>query len=405
MIEDVAGRIETRRKSYFAAVFTILPFWAVDLALPGSSPWACLTIRAAWASIFLVAALIAGRVPERTLDRMAYGGAVVTTASMCGLVALTGGAFSAYVFALPLLPVLTAVMEPWGEGPAWVSGLCSAAGGAWIGISSGLPAGAVAAWFGGNLVATAWATFGFRESRRLRQVALDSGRLAAIGRLAAGVAHEINNPLSFAMANVQFLREELPSGPDADEQREAADEALVGLQRIRGIVLDLRGFAREESGGQVVPAPPGDAIEEALRIASIQLKSRVRVASELADSLPAVPFPRGRLVQVLVNLLVNAGDALDGRTDGEVRLSGAVRRDRLVLAVEDNGPGVPRAHRKLLFQPFHTTKPLGKGMGLGLALSRDYAERVGGTLRYEDRPGGGARFVLELPLADGAAIA
>nr|WP_228531045.1 MULTISPECIES: ATP-binding protein [Myxococcaceae] len=235
----------------------------------------------------------------------------------------------------------------------------------------------------------------------------ESERLAVVGRLAAGVAHEVNNPLAFVTANLHCLQRDLgPKGLalPADEQREVLAEMGVGLERIRLIVSDLRTFARE---GEEEPAGCDVArvVEEALRIASVRLRRVAQVDCALAAPLPPAAIAPGRLSQVLVNLLMNAADALEGaRAPARVWVSARVLPTGGVeLCVEDNGPGLPPAALERLFEPFFTTKAPGRGTGLGLALSREYVERYGGSLHAENRAEGGARFTLLLPRAAAAA--
>jgi C4-dicarboxylate-specific signal transduction histidine kinase len=232
---------------------------------------------------------------------------------------------------------------------------------------------------------------------RSRRSAVEAAGLAAVARLSATVAHEIGNPLAAAMANVEFLRDSLPAAPDAPQARAAVADTLAALERIRWFVADLAAFT--ESDAVPLPSSPAEAIDDALRIVAHRLvPGSIRLIREVPAELSEVRIPRGRLVQILGQLLANAADALGGRKDGWIRISAVPRGDRLAIAVEDNGPGVPPSLRGRLFRPFATTKPPGPGMGLGLALARSFVERLGGTLRYEDRPGGGARFLLEVPV-------
>jgi len=142
-----------------------------------------------------------------------------------------------------------------------------------------------------------------------------------------------------------------------------------------------------------------DVVSDAARIASLRLRYVARLEVEVPAQLPPVRAVRRRLAQVLLNLLVNAGDALEehGRSGSTVRVTGRREGARVVLLVEDNGPGFPPEVLSRLFEPFFTTKGPEKGTGLGLALSRELVEQFGGTLVAANRPEGGARLRLELP--------
>jgi len=243
------------------------------------------------------------------------------------------------------------------------------------------------------------------ESERLRLRAererAEVERLVLVGQLASGVAHEVNNPLAFVKSNLHYLERELldAEGPaDKAELRELLDETRQGVMRIQQIVTDLRRFARE-GPASTEQGSAAEAIEEARRLASVRLRSLGEVVVDVTPRLPEVRLGQRHLVQVLVNLLLNAADAVEEavpprRARIEVRarrVEGGVR-----VEVEDNGTGIPPEALPRLFEPFFTTKPPGKGTGLGLALCHEYVCRAGGTLTAENRPEGGARFVLTL---------
>jgi two-component system, NtrC family, sensor kinase len=229
------------------------------------------------------------------------------------------------------------------------------------------------------------------ERRRAR-----AERLALVGRLAAGVAHEINNPLSFVKSNVQFLQRE----PSAEERADALRESLEGIERIAQIVGDLRSLARDAPEDER-PFPPASALEEAWRLASVRLRS-VRVQRDEAGDLPPVRGSRRLLVQALVNLLANAAEAAEGMPDPGrrwVALRAAPERGGVAITVEDGGPGLSEEALRHLFEPFFSTKGT-RGTGLGLALVREHAARCGGTVEGANRPGAGAAFTLWLPRAE-----
>ncbi|MFZ5442921.1 MAG: sensor histidine kinase [Myxococcota bacterium] len=235
--------------------------------------------------------------------------------------------------------------------------------------------------------------------RKALAAQLQTERLAVLGTLAAGVAHELNNPLAYVTANLKQLEREPPD--DAAERAEIWAETRAGLERIAAIVRDLKGISRASPRG--VDALELDALlRQTARLTSLRSRGRVKLEVELEQDLPACTADEQRLAQVLLNLAVNACDALEehARPDPLIRFSAQRAGERVRVVVEDNGPGVDPEVKRRLFTPFFTTKPPGKGTGLGLVLSREYLEAFGGTLRCEDSPLGGARFVVELAVAE-----
>ncbi len=224
-------------------------------------------------------------------------------------------------------------------------------------------------------------------------------RLAGIGQLAAGVAHEINNPLSYVRSNVHALVQEAPD----PESRQLFEDTLSGLARIAQIVADLGVFARDHSD-TAEQCDPGAVVEEAIRLATFRIQRRASVLRALEVSGgPPLFVPRRRLVQALVNLLVNAADAVEecpGHASDRpptIRISARHRDGAVHFEVEDNGPGPSAAAREHLFEPFFTTKGP-RGTGLGLAISKENVERCGGTLELRHGREGGALFAIRIPV-------
>ncbi|MBI5545731.1 MAG: hypothetical protein HY901_17725 [Deltaproteobacteria bacterium] len=228
-------------------------------------------------------------------------------------------------------------------------------------------------------------------------------RLVMLGQLTAGVAHEINNPLAAVIANVGSARAQVQlAGPMDGEVAETFRDVEDGLARIRQIARDLKSLAREEALDEQGECRPSDAVTEAIRLSSFREPVSVRVENLVPVDCGWVEISRGRLVQILLNLLINSADALAecGAATGEVRIAAERVEPALVrLTIEDSGPGIPAEILPKLFDPFFTTKPPGKGTGLGLALCRQYVEGACGTIWAENSRHGGARFVLELPAA------
>jgi signal transduction histidine kinase len=223
-----------------------------------------------------------------------------------------------------------------------------------------------------------------------------SERLASVGRLAAGLAHEIGNPIAALMGLEDLL---LEGGLSSEEQRDFLLRMKKETERIHRILKDLLAFAR-----------PGDAVERdddaagsveaavhdtvALLLPHQALKD-VDMALDLHPELPNVALSRERLFQVVLNLVLNAADAVGA--GGHVRIAAERSELGVRLSVADDGPGIDPKVVGRLFEPFVTTKEVGKGTGLGLAVCRGLVESVGGSIAIDTSVTRGARFVVELP--------
>ncbi|WP_438016804.1 ATP-binding protein [Sorangium sp. So ce315] len=231
-----------------------------------------------------------------------------------------------------------------------------------------------------------------------------SERLASVGRLAAGLAHEVGNPIAAILGLQELL---LAGGLTPAEERDFVERMKRETERIHKILRDLLDFARPAAvaAGDAGEEPSGsvaDALEDVLSLVAPQREFRgIELERDVAPDVPPAPLSHGRLVQVLLNLLLNAADAVP-REGGRVRVRasrGAGGGAR--IEVEDNGPGIAEAVRETLFEPFITTKEVGEGTGLGLAVCRGLVEAAGGTIGVERGAEGGARFVVSLPAAGG----
>jgi signal transduction histidine kinase len=224
-----------------------------------------------------------------------------------------------------------------------------------------------------------------------------SERLASVGRLAAGLAHEVGNPIAALLGLEDLL---LEGGLEPSEQHDFLLRMRKETERINRILRDLLQFARPGEKQELTPAR-GDVAEAVADTAALiaPQKAMREVTLELAvpDGLPPVALGAEQLVQLVLNLLLNSVDALDG--GGRVRVAAERAADGVRLIVEDNGPGVAATVRERLFEPFVTTKEIGKGTGLGLAVCRGLVEAVGGSISLDAEFQGGARFVVELPAA------
>ena len=245
------------------------------------------------------------------------------------------------------------------------------------------------------------------DERALRDRLLMADRMAAVGTLASGVAHEINNPLACVTANLELLREELappaepapPTRMSPEEMLAALDDAREGAERVRLIVRDLRLFARGDAAERG-PVDLGAVLQAAERMAGNMVKARARVVQE-HEPLPPVDGNATRLCQVFVNILVNAAQAIAAGApeDNEVRVRAALDGDQVVVDVRDTGVGISADVRARIFNPFFSTRGIGGGVGLGLSVCHGIVSSFGGQISVDDAPGGRGTVVrVALPV-------
>lgn len=227
-------------------------------------------------------------------------------------------------------------------------------------------------------------------------------RLNSLGTMAAGVAHEINNPLSFILANLNVVAEalnEMPPAPGVDmaDLRDAVQEAIEGADRVRQIVLSMRPFARADEK-QRASCDVARIMQAALNLARNELRHRARVVTDFRP-VPSVWANEARLGQVFLNLLLNAAQAIpDGHAaDHEVRVSTHEEHGQVVVTVRDSGRGIAVDVLPRIFDPFFSTKAAGGGSGLGLFISQSIVQEYGGQLLAESTPGAGATFEVRFP--------
>jgi two-component system NtrC family sensor kinase len=245
------------------------------------------------------------------------------------------------------------------------------------------------------------------ERERLAALLLQNEKRVALGELVAGVAHEINNPLAAASALAQLLE----NHPAVEVQADAQTIHRM-LKRIERIVRSLRCFAASNDHPQREEVRVETILEEALHLVGPTLRQAwIRVEQDIATDLPTVRASAGQIEQVLVNLLVNAEQALRPKAAGERCLRIHARRDAshplqpapsilgwVVIEIEDTGVGIPPEIHGRLFDPFFTTKPVGEGTGLGLSICQGIVQAHGGSLTFQSRVGKGTIFTLALPV-------
>jgi two-component system sensor histidine kinase PhcS len=414
------ARIADEQRLLYAMSLTWVLFWSADVLSVLRPTWDTLALRLLWAALTLAASVSLPHVrPALRSLLLLIAGVLLPNLFLSLVLYRVGGSYSPLFNWMCLTPVVAILLGGgmWQGAMSILLMMLSVGAMMW---AESAPSERVLSWMSMMAVeavsiqltffyqrlllervrAAAEQKLAGQALRESNERALRAEQMAQLGQLAAGVAHEVRNPLAYVQANLRFLQEEArPMGTASDAEYAAAlQETMHGVERIHQIVKDLTALSRSEESLLVGQCDLGPVIDTSVRLASVRLKSLVRLAVEVPEAPRARAEPR-RLGQVLLNLLLNAADAIEEAKvlDGRVALRVLVGEDRVSLLVEDNGPGIQAEHLSRLFTSFFTTKAPGKGTGLGLALSRQYVESFGGTLRAENRSEGGARFIVELP--------
>ncbi|MBF5042034.1 response regulator [Aggregicoccus sp. 17bor-14] len=257
------------------------------------------------------------------------------------------------------------------------------------------------------------------DHERLQGSVRQSDRLISLGTLAAGIVHELNNPLTYVLANLEYLHRELPRATAEVQEAQRAGDALGarlqrltqvltetrdGAERMRQLVRDVRTFARPDEDAQR-SVDVRAALEATLKMASLHLRQRAQLERDYED-VPPVRGSEAKLGQLLLNLLVNAAQAIPPGNPLEHKVRVRLARapgERVVIEVQDTGCGIAPEHLPRLFQPFFTTKPAGQGTGLGLSICKSIVDELGGSLQVSSSVGQGTTFRVELPGLSAAA--
>jgi two-component system NtrC family sensor kinase len=249
----------------------------------------------------------------------------------------------------------------------------------------------------------------YTELKNAEVQLVQSEKMASLGRLVAGVAHEINNPVSFIAANVAPLRRRLAeaaegAGPELTSLvREAEDIVQVmarGAERTAAIVKDLRSFSRLQEATRK-RADLHEGVEVSLRLLEPRWRGRITLHRDYGV-LPLVECDPGQMNQVFMNVLANACEAITGT--GNIWVSTRPEGDTVSVTIRDDGPGIAPEAVGHIFDPFFSTKDVGRGTGLGLAISHGVVAAHGGRIEVETVPGAGASFRIVLPVALAASL-
>jgi PAS domain S-box-containing protein len=238
------------------------------------------------------------------------------------------------------------------------------------------------------------------EDRQLRDQLALADRMASIGTVAAGVAHEINNPLAYMQMSLELASKEVKALHDVATLSQCVRTALEGTIRVRGIVRNLRTLSRAEEDALVAVDLPA-LLDSTLVLASSALPAKARIVRRYGP-VPAALATHGRLGQVFLNLLLNAADSIpdDTQEQHEMRLTTSTDSEgRAVVLVSDTGVGIPSDLAARVFEPFFTTKAVGKGTGLGLSICHRIVRGFGGEIAFTSAPGAGTEFRVVLPPA------
>jgi two-component system, NtrC family, sensor kinase len=233
------------------------------------------------------------------------------------------------------------------------------------------------------------------EKRSLETNLIQSEKLAAVGQLAAGVAHEINNPLAAIIANAQILQREISQAdPDVMESLKLIETAGI---RASQVVSNLLGLAHKEKKYEFESFSLNETIEAALSLVKHEVNNRsIKVKLSLSNNMPEIIASKSHLQGVWINLIINSMDAIQ-RPDGEISITSAYVNKEFKVLVTDNGKGIPQTQLSRIFEPFYTTKSVGKGTGLGLSVCLRVIKEHMGNIQVESQPGQGTKFTVILP--------
>jgi signal transduction histidine kinase len=234
--------------------------------------------------------------------------------------------------------------------------------------------------------------------RRAQSQLVRSEKMASIGQLVAGIAHEINNPVNAIVNTVAPLAEHLDDVPGvaADEIREMIAVIQRGARRTKDIVQALHNYSRTDEE-RIVEFDLNRGLDDSLELLRHQLKNSIQVERKYGE-VGRIRGHAGQLNQVFMNLLTNAAQALAGTSGARIEVVTERRGGHVVIQVADNGPGIPEEILPRIFDPFFTTKEVGQGSGLGLSIVHGIVERHGGTIEVDSRLDAGTTFTVTLPI-------
>ncbi len=229
---------------------------------------------------------------------------------------------------------------------------------------------------------------------------IDAEKLASLGRMAAGIAHELNGPLTGIVTFAHLMRKRIP--PEDKQDAEALDVIIEQANKCSKIIKGLLGFARKGTS-EKIQISINDLLESSIAMVKNQAEfHNVQLVFNLAENLPSVTVDPNQIQQVFLNMLTNAVDAMNDV--GTIKITTRIVKDEtdpnkqfVEIEFADTGPGIPPEHMNKIFEPFFTTKPVGKGTGLGLPVSYGIIKKHGGDITVKSEVGKGATFLIRLP--------
>jgi two-component system NtrC family sensor kinase len=244
-----------------------------------------------------------------------------------------------------------------------------------------------------------------KDKEAMNQQVIETGKMASIGELAAGIAHEINNPVAIMVEEAGWIgdlleEEEFAHSTNLEEFQRALKQINTQGRRCKEITHKLLSFARK-TDSTIKDVQLNDIIMEIVNLSSQMAKyNKVTIETQLQETLPYITISPSEMQQVLLNLINNALDAME-KSGGTIQIStkiSEIEPGHIVIVIQDNGPGIPEANLSRVFDPFFTTKPVGKGTGLGLSICYGIINKMGGKIDVQSAPGQGARFRIWIPV-------
>ena len=242
-----------------------------------------------------------------------------------------------------------------------------------------------------------------REMEMMNQQVIETGKLATVGELAAGIAHEINNPVAIMVEEAGWIQdlleeEEFHAGENLDEFERALKQINTQGKRCKEITHKLLSFARK-TDSRIHNIVINEMIEDVVALSAQRAKySNVAFKINLAENLPEIMASASEMQQVFLNLINNALDAME-KKGGKIEITAQQKDDIIQISLEDNGPGIPKANLARIFDPFFTTKMVGKGTGLGLSICYGIINKMGGKIEVQSMPDHGTTFTISIPIA------
>ncbi len=241
-----------------------------------------------------------------------------------------------------------------------------------------------------------------REKEMMNKQIVETGKLASVGKLAAGIAHEINNPVAIMVEEAGWIKdlleeEEFHESENLDEFERALKQIKTQGRRCKEITHKLLSFARK-TDSRVQETQINDLVKELVALSEQRAKySKITIHTYLENSLPITYLAQSEMQQILLNLINNSVDAME-ITGGELTITTYFEEDNIVIKISDTGPGIPESNLSRIFEPFFTTKPVGKGTGLGLSICYGIIQKMGGEIDVESVIDSGTTFYVRLPV-------